>query len=86
MKDDDHPFLAYSPIISIENSSEPFQAFLGAILSVIKGVAIVPSTFDPDMERILREDSLGVYPGTRTATSPPLTHARKRVLRPRSSD
>ncbi|SRR6266550_1422027 len=80
VKDEDHPFLAYSPITSIENSSEPFQAFLGAILSVIKGVAVVPSTFDPDMERILREDiddSLGAYPGTRTATSLPLTRARK---------
>ena len=78
VKDDDHPFLAYSPITSIENSSEPFRAFLGAILSVIKGVAVAPSTFDPYMELdtvieddedsgVLPEcidDSSGAYPGS----------------------
>jgi hypothetical protein len=46
----DHPFLAYSPMISIEGSSEPFRAFLGAILSVIEDVSVEPSTFNPLME------------------------------------
>ena len=79
MKDDDHTFLAYSSITSIEDSSEPFRAFLGAILSVIKGVPVEPSAFNPDMEldTIIEEDedlgplpeddtgdSSGVYPGS----------------------
>ena len=29
--DDSHPYLAYSPEITIKDSSEPFRAFLGAI-------------------------------------------------------
>jgi hypothetical protein len=33
----------YSPMLSIEGSSQPFQAFLGAILSVIKGVSVEAS-------------------------------------------
>ena len=50
VRDDDHPFLAYSPKISIKDSSEPFRALLGAILSVLKGAPIEPSTFNPDMQ------------------------------------
>ena len=50
VSDDNHPFLAYSPKISIKDSSEPFRALLGAILSVLNGTHIEPSTFDPDME------------------------------------
>jgi hypothetical protein len=50
VKDDEHPFLAYSSMISIKDSSQPFRAFLGAILSEMKGVSVEPSTFDPDME------------------------------------
>jgi hypothetical protein len=50
VKDDTNPFLAYSPMISIEGSSEPFRAFFGAILSVIKGVPVSPSTRDPEMK------------------------------------
>jgi hypothetical protein len=50
VRDDDHPYLAYSPLTSIEDSSEPFRAFLGAILSVIKGVSVDPSEYSPDME------------------------------------
>ena len=45
-----HPYLAYSPLISIEDSSEPFRAFLGAILSVIIGVPVERSEYRPDME------------------------------------
>lgn len=50
VRDDRHPFLAYSPIISIEDSSEPFRAFLGAVLSVINNASVDPSAFNPDME------------------------------------
>jgi hypothetical protein len=49
VRDDDCPYLAYSPAISIEDSSEPFRAFLGAILSVVKDVPIESSTYSPDM-------------------------------------
>jgi hypothetical protein len=50
VKDDEHPFLAYSSMINIQDSSEPFRAFLGAILSVVTGVSVEPSTFNPHME------------------------------------
>lgn len=50
VKDVKHPFLAYSSMISIEDSSEPFRVFLGAILSVIKGVSVTPSKFNPRMK------------------------------------
>jgi hypothetical protein len=36
-------------MISID-SSEPFQVFLGVILSVIKGVPVTPSKFNPHMK------------------------------------
>jgi len=47
-----HPFLAYSPMISIENSSVPFRALLGAILSVAKKVPVEPTEFNPNMELV----------------------------------
>jgi hypothetical protein len=50
VNDENHPFLAYSPMISIEGSTILFRAFLGAILSEIKEVRVDPSTFDPHME------------------------------------
>lgn len=50
MRDDEHPYLAYSPIISIEDSSVPFRAFLGAILSVVEDVPVEPSDFGPHMQ------------------------------------
>ena len=94
MKDDDHPFLAYSVITSIEDSSEPFRAFLGAILSVITGAAVRPSAFNPDMELdtiieedddpgILPEDDIGdrsgAYPGiSSTGTATDLPLTRGR--------
>ncbi|KAH9049838.1 hypothetical protein EDB84DRAFT_1555805 [Lactarius hengduanensis] len=37
VSNNDDPFLAFSPMCSIEDSSEPFRAFLGAILSVLYG-------------------------------------------------
>ncbi|KAN0102364.1 hypothetical protein V8E52_012018 [Russula decolorans] len=78
VRDDDRPFLAYSPKISIQDSSEPFRAFLGAILSVLNGAYIEPSIFNPDIqlnstiiedtdEGHLPEDDIeehsGAYPG-----------------------
>jgi hypothetical protein len=50
VRDDHHPYLAYSPEISIEDSSEPFRAFLGAILSVVKDVPVESSAYNLDME------------------------------------
>jgi hypothetical protein len=49
VSDDDNPFLAYLPAISIKESSEPFQAFLGAILSVVKDVCVESSTYNPNI-------------------------------------
>ncbi|KIL63597.1 hypothetical protein M378DRAFT_659768 [Amanita muscaria Koide BX008] len=46
----DHPYLVHSSEISIKNSSEPFRAFLGAILSVVQGVPVEPSTYSSDMK------------------------------------
>jgi hypothetical protein len=78
VRDDEHPFLAYSPMISIEDSSVPFRAFLGAILSIVKDVRVEPSEFNPEMqldtiiedtdEGPLPEDDIddgsGAYPGS----------------------
>jgi hypothetical protein len=50
VKDDDHPYLAYSPEITIRDSSEPFRAFLGAILSVVKDVPVERSAYKSDMK------------------------------------
>jgi hypothetical protein len=51
VEDDNHPYLAYSPKISIEDSSEPFRAFLGSILSVVRDFPVVAgSTYSPDMQ------------------------------------
>ncbi|KIM76170.1 hypothetical protein PILCRDRAFT_98772 [Piloderma croceum F 1598] len=50
VRDDDHPYLAYSPEISIGGSSKPFQVFLGAILSVVKDVPVKSSPYNSDME------------------------------------
>jgi len=50
VRDDHHPYLAYSQEISINDSSKPFQAFLGAILSVVKGVSVKCSAYNSDMQ------------------------------------
>ena len=42
----DHPFLAFSPQITMEDSSVPFRAFLGAPFSAFKGVVVEASVFD----------------------------------------
>ena len=50
VRDGHHPFLAYSPMISVDDSSVPFRALLGAILSVVKKVPVEPTEFNPNME------------------------------------
>jgi hypothetical protein len=50
VKHDQHPFLAYSPVVSVGNSSLPFRAFLGALLSVIKAVPVEPSESSPNLQ------------------------------------
>jgi len=50
VRDDHHPYLAYSPEITIKDSSEPFRAFLGAILSVVKDFPVERSAYSSDME------------------------------------
>ncbi|KIM80579.1 hypothetical protein PILCRDRAFT_73114 [Piloderma croceum F 1598] len=50
VRDDDHPYLVYSQEISINDSSKPFQAFLGAILSIVKGVPVESSAYNSDMQ------------------------------------
>ncbi|KAH9005142.1 hypothetical protein EDB86DRAFT_3037426 [Lactarius hatsudake] len=47
VSDNDNPFLAFSRIFSIEGSSEPFRAFMGAILSVLNGAPVQASKFHP---------------------------------------
>jgi hypothetical protein len=56
VKDDNHPYLAYSPKITIKDSSEPFRAFLGAILSVVKDVPVERSAFNSNMELDIIEE------------------------------
>ena len=87
VRDDDRPYLVYSPIISIEDSSEPFQAFLGAILSVVKDVPVESSAYNPDIQLDTIEDrgaependiddGLGAYRGSSwvgAATGSPMT-------------
>jgi hypothetical protein len=48
-RDDGELFLAYSPCSSIENSSEQFRAFLGAVFSVQNAVPVETSAFDPEI-------------------------------------
>jgi len=50
VRDDKHPYLAFSPEISIKDSSKPLRAFLGAVLSVSKNVPVEASSYNPDVE------------------------------------
>jgi len=93
VRDDDHPYLAYSPEITIKDSSEPFRAFLGAILSVVKDVPVERSAYSSDMELDIIEeeeddsplpeddidDDSGAYQGSSggRATSHPATRSRE---------
>ena len=47
VNDPHNPFLAYSPSISIEDSSVPFRALLGAMLSVYNSVSVPASVLSP---------------------------------------
>ncbi|KIL54824.1 hypothetical protein M378DRAFT_174006 [Amanita muscaria Koide BX008] len=92
VRNDDHPYLVYSSEISIEDSSEPFRAFLGAMLSGVDGVYPEPSAYSSDMELDTIEeaedegsseddndDDSGVYRGSlsgRVTTSYPNTWNR----------
>jgi hypothetical protein len=49
VSDHSNPFLAYSPSFSIEDSSEPFRALLGAMLSVYNNVSVPASVLSVDM-------------------------------------
>ena len=51
-------------MISIEDSSVPFRALLGATLSIVKTVSVEPSEFSPDMEldTIVEEEHEGPFP------------------------
>jgi hypothetical protein len=90
VKHDQHPFLAYSSVISIKDSSLPFRAFLGAVLSVIKGVSVEPSESNPDLQldTIFKneddgplpeddvDDGSGAYPGSaEVSANPPMTRS-----------
>ena len=93
VRDDHDPFLAYSSMISIDDSSVPFRALLGAILSVVKKVPVEPSEFDPDMEldTIVEEQDEGplaeddidegysTSSGEEIVNNPPNTRSRHRT-------
>jgi hypothetical protein len=51
------PFLAYSPMCSIEDSSEPFRAVLGAILSVHRNLPVQTSVLSPSDDTLEEEDT-----------------------------
>ena len=52
-------------MISIDGSSVPFRALLGAILSVVKKVPVEPTEFNPNMEldTLVEEQNEGPLPG-----------------------
>ena len=95
VRDDHHPFLAYSPMISIDGSSVPFRALLGAILSVIKKVPVEPAEFNPNMklDTLVKEQDehpsakddiddgspYSASSGEEIANDPPNTRARHRT-------
>ena len=67
MRDNRHLFLAYSPMLSIDDSSVPFRALLGAVLSVVKKIPVEPTEFDPDnpdmkLDTIVEEQDEGPLP------------------------
>jgi hypothetical protein len=97
VRDGDTPYLVYSLGISIQESSEPFRAFLGAILSVVKNVHVESSPYNPNIELDTIEeeqddDSLSEYgtnegseyqgsSGGGADTGPPMTRSRDRNSR-----
>ena len=95
VRDDHRPFLAYSPMISIDDSSVPFRALLGAILSVVKKIPVEPTEFNPNMEldTLVQKQAEGPLPeddidygsayspslGEEIANDPPNTRNRHRT-------
>jgi hypothetical protein len=78
VRDDDNPYLAYSPgisAISIQESSEPFRAFLGAILSVVKDVPVESSAYNPISNLILSRKNKMMVQSIRIARGVGLTLA-----------
>ena len=80
MGDDNHPYLAYSPEITIKDLSDPSRAFLGAVLSAVKDVPVERSAYGSDMkldiiknEEYLPEDGIDedsrAYPSGIKATT-----------------
>ena len=64
VRDNHHPFLAFSPMINIDNSSVPFRALLGAMLSAVEKVPVEPTEFNPNMEldTLVQEQDEGPSP------------------------
>jgi hypothetical protein len=62
---DQHPFLMYYPMISTQDLPEPFRAFLGALLSILKNFPVEPSEFKPKLEfdTIERRETPDLEPG-----------------------
>ncbi|KAH9074821.1 hypothetical protein EDB83DRAFT_2672416 [Lactarius deliciosus] len=77
VSDDDNPFLAFSPMFSIEGSSEPFRAFLSAILSVLTGAPVQASEFNPTMV-------LDIIPEERLKTTSMTVRENIEVVQPRT--
>ena len=84
-------FLAFSPLITMNDSSVPFRAFLGAILSVSRKITVQASAFDDSQiletidEGEAEEKSSSTYdgsgeyrsrPGQGPIGSGPITHRR----------
>ena len=89
VRDENNSYLAYSPMPNIEESSEPFRAFIGAVLSVVKNVSVESSAYNPNIELDTIEEEGDDGPlsereyqgssGTGVNTSPsPETHSRDR--------
>ncbi|KAF8272453.1 hypothetical protein EI94DRAFT_1769734 [Lactarius quietus] len=64
------PFLAFSPICSIQDSSEPFRAFLGAILSTHLDLPVEASVLSPSGGDIPEGEDAGISDEEDTGSSP----------------
>ena len=54
------PFLAFSPLITMEDTSVPFRALLGAVLSLVKGRVVEASVFsEPQTIDTIEEEAPG---------------------------
>ena len=87
VRDDGTPYLAYSPMPNVKESSETFRAFIGAVLSVVKDVSVESSPYNPNIELDTIEEEGDDGPlsereyqdssGT-GAITPPITRSRDR--------